>query len=203
MWWKPNRHRVCLLIYIRCVIAAYGLQSVHKSSHRLGQELLCLSQYLIPLSLFSLSQLQWGCIHCTDWGDHKSQLSQRIPRELKVWISDPVRGRVPSGVDCSERRFWCGTSWLRGQLCWQFSCAWWMISFPPKSQREREFSLKTNSLSFCPFSPALILFYIIFIYLSYFYPFHFASCSSFSLLISSFCVLSVCCKRWAIWSLLW
>lgn len=130
----------------------------------MGQDLLSLTLYLIPLFFsffFSLSQLQWGCIHYTDWGDCKSQLSQSIPRELKVWISDPVGGGIPTGGDYAERRFWCGTSWFEGPLPWQFSCAWWLVFLPTHTER----FLLIDKLSFflSPLFFPSFLFYVSFI----------------------------------------
>lgn len=183
MWWKPNRHWVSLLICMRCVIVACGLQSGmvsswEESQNGAGSPLLdpIFDTFFFLFFFFSLSQLQWGCIHYTAWGNCKSQLSQSIPRELKVWISDPVGGGIPSGSDYAERRFWCGTSWFKGPLPWQFSCAWWMISFPLNPHREISPQRQIIFLSVLSFPP-LLLILCFFYYLLYFYPLHFTSFS--------------------------
>lgn len=176
MWWKLSRHWVSLLICMGYVIVAWGLQlgmvsSWEESQNGAGTPLLD-PIFDCPFLFFSHSQLQWGCIHGTDWGDHKSQLSQSIPREFKVWISGPLGGGIPSGRDCAERRFWCGTSWFRGPLPWQLSCEWWMISFPPNSHR----SISPQRQIVFPSAPPFLLLLLIlcyFYYFLYFCPLHF------------------------------
>lgn len=210
MWWKPNRHWVSLLICIGCVIVACGLQSGMVSSWEESQNGAG-SPLLDPIfdtffffSSFSPLVNCSGDVFTTLLGEiaspnypnpypENSRCEYQILLEEGYQVVVTMR-REDFDVEPADSKGHCPDSLIVSDE--------WLVFLPTHTER---FLLK-DKLSFSLSSLFLpsFLFYVSFITSFTFIPSILPlSFSFFSLLIPSFRFFSVCCKRQAIWSLLW
>ena len=188
MWWIHIRHLCCYALVCNCGPWA----SVHKKDHRKELGLLGLTLYFILLFSFSSLVNCSGNVFTTMTGEvespnypspypESSRCDYQIQLEQGFRVVVTMR-REDFDVEPADSEGHCPDSLLVRDG--------WSVFF---QLTQREFSLKTHYLAFCPFFSSFPPSYFTFI--PSVLPFSF---SSFSLLFSPFWFSSVCGRRPAI-----